>query len=62
MKKIAIYLMLVIAGWSLTACDESHDDYVQPVVYTQEETITIDGFTATPTAACTARELRVSKL
>ena len=54
MKKIAIYLMLAIAGWSLTACDESHDDYVQPVVYSQEETITIDGFTATPTAAASS--------
>ena len=51
MKKISLFLMLAIAGWSLTACDESHDDYAQPVVYPQEATITIDGFEATPTAA-----------
>ncbi len=51
MKKLSLYLMLVIAGWSLTACDESHNDYAQPVVYPQEEAITIEGFEATPTAA-----------
>lgn len=54
MKKLSLYLMLLIAGWSLTACDESHDDYAQPVVYPQEETITIDGFEATPTAAASS--------
>ncbi len=43
--------MLVIAGWSLTACDESHNDYVQPTVYQQPEAVTIEGFEATPTAA-----------
>ena len=43
--------MLVIAGWSLTACDESHNDYVQPTVYPQPEAVTIEGFEATPTAA-----------
>lgn len=43
--------MLVIAGWSLTACDESFDDYAQNIVYPQEEVITIEGFEATPTAA-----------
>lgn len=51
MKKYAIYLILVIAGWSLTACDESHNDYPQPPVYPQEELYSIDGYSATPTAA-----------
>lgn len=53
MKKLSLYLMLVIAGWSLTACDESHDDYAQNIVYPQESVISIDGFEATPTAAAT---------
>ncbi len=43
--------MLALAGWSLTACDESHNDYAQPTVFPQEEQITISGFEATPTAA-----------
>ena len=44
--------MLALAGWSLTACDESHSDYVTPTVYEQEEVIgTIEGFEATATAA-----------
>ena len=51
MKKLSLYLMLAIAGWSLTACDESHDDYVQPVVYEQEPALVIEGFKATPTTA-----------
>jgi len=49
--------MLVIAGWSLTACDESHNDFPEPVVYPQEEVINmsdITGFEATPTAAASA--------
>ena len=54
MKKISLYLMLVIAGWSLTACDESHDDYAENVVYPQEATITIEGFEATPTEAASS--------
>ena len=53
MKKLSLYLMLVIAGLSLTACDESHDDYAQNIVYPQEAVISIDGFEATPTAAAT---------
>ena len=40
--------MLVLAGWSLTACDESHSDFPEPVVYPQGEVInmtdiTVDG-------------------
>ena len=57
MKKLSIYLMLVIAGWSLTACDESFDDYAQPVVYPQGEVYNmsdITGFEATPTAAASS--------
>lgn len=51
MKKISMYMLLAIAGWSLTACDESFNDWKQPEVYTQEAIITIDGFSATPTDA-----------
>lgn len=51
MKKLSLYLLLAVAGWSLTACDQSFNDYQQPVVYPQEEAITIEGFEATPTAA-----------
>lgn len=51
MKKLSIYLLLLIAGWSLTACTESHDDYAQPVVYPQGPVYSITGFSATPTAA-----------
>ena len=54
MKKLSIFLMLVIAGWSLTACDESHNDFPEPKVYPQEEVINmsdITGFVATPTTA-----------
>lgn len=54
MKKLSIFLMLAIAGWSLTACDESHNDFPEPKVYPQEEVINmsdITGFVATPTAA-----------
>lgn len=43
--------MLLIAGWSLAACTESHDDYTQPVVYPQGELYNVTGFSATPTAA-----------
>lgn len=50
MKKISMYIMLAVAGWSLTACDESHSDWVEPVVYEQEPGIVIQGFEATPTA------------
>lgn len=50
MKKLSIFLMLALAGWSLTACDESHSDYVTPTVYEQEEVIgTVEGFEATAT-------------
>ncbi len=42
-------MMLAIAGWSLTACDESHDDWTQPTVYPQEPEVVIEGFSATPT-------------
>ncbi len=48
MKKLSMYIMLAIAGWSLTACDESHDDWTQPTVYSQEGEVIIDGFSATP--------------
>lgn len=51
MKKLSLYLLLAVAGWSLTACDQSFNDYQQPVVYPQEDPITIEGFEATPTAA-----------
>jgi len=57
MKKISLFLMLVIAGWSLTACDESHDDFPTPTVYPQEEVYNmsdITGFVATPTAAASS--------
>lgn len=54
MKKLSLYLMIFVASWSLTACDEHHDDYAQPPVYSQEELYDIDGFTATPTAASAA--------
>ena len=55
MKKLSIFLMLALAGWSLTACDESHSDYVTPTVYEQEEVIgTIEGFEATATAVIAA--------
>ena len=53
MKKILSLLMLVIAGWSLTACDESHSDYPMPPVYAQEPVVTVDGFQATVSAAAT---------
>lgn len=53
MKKILSLLMLVIAGWSLTACDESHNDYPMPPVYPQEPVITVDGFQAAVSAAAT---------
>lgn len=46
--------MMALAGWSLTACDESHNDYAQPDVFPQEELVTIDGFEATPTAEAAA--------
>jgi hypothetical protein len=51
MKTISMFLMLIVAGWSLTACDESYDDWAQPKVYEQEPAVTIEGFEATPTAA-----------
>ena len=51
MKKLSIYLLLLIAGWSLTACTESHDDYPQPEVYAQGPLYNVTGFSATPTAA-----------
>jgi len=51
MKKLSIYLLLFIAGWSLTACTESHDDYPQPEVYAQGAVINVTGFSATPSAA-----------
>lgn len=51
MKKLPIYLLLTIAGWSLTACDQSFDDWKQPDVYQQEDAVTIKGFSATPTDA-----------
>ena len=53
MKKLSIFLMSVIAGWSLTACDQdfNNDHYKMPEVYEQEAPIVIEGFTATPTAA-----------
>lgn len=57
MKKLSIILMLALAGWSLTACDESHDDYATPTVYPQEEVFNmsdIKGFVATPTAAASS--------
>ena len=53
MKKISLLLMLIIAGWSLTSCDESHNDYPMPPVYPQEPVITVEGFEATTTAAAT---------
>lgn len=43
--------MFIVAGWSLTACDESYDDWAQPKVYEQEPAVTIEGFEATPTSA-----------
>jgi len=46
-----MFLMLIVAGWSLTACDESYDDWAQPKVYEQEPAVNIEGFEATPTAA-----------
>lgn len=46
--------MLLMAGWSLTACTESHDDWVQNTTYSQGPVVTIDGFSATPTAAATS--------
>ena len=46
--------MLLMAGWSLTACTESHDDWVQNTTYPQGPVVTIDGFSATPTAAATS--------
>jgi hypothetical protein len=49
--------MLVLAGWSLTACDEDHSDFPEPVVYPQGEVINmadITGFVATPTAAASS--------
>ncbi len=45
--------MLLIAGWALTACTESHNDYPAPTVYPQGPVYTmadITGFEATPTA------------
>ena len=57
MKKISLFLMLVLAGWSLTACDEDHSDFPEPVVYPQGEVINmtdITGFVATPTAAASS--------
>ncbi len=53
MKKLSIFLMSVIAGWSLTSCNEdfNNDHYVMPTVYPQEKAIVIEGFEATPTAA-----------
>ena len=53
MKKISLLLMLVIAGWSLTACDESFNDYPMPPVYEQEPLITVEGFEATTTPEAT---------
>ena len=50
-------MMLAIAGWSLTACDESHNDFPEPDVYPQEKVISmsdITGFVATPTAAASS--------
>ena len=47
MKKISLLLMLVIAGWSLTACDESFNDYSMPPVYEQQPLVTVEGFEAT---------------
>ncbi len=57
MKKLSIFLMLLIAGWSLTACDESHNDFPEPTVYQQEKVYSasdITGFVATPTAAASS--------
>lgn len=53
MKKISLFLMLVIAGWSLTACDESHNDYPMPPVYAQEPLVAAEGYEATLSAAAT---------
>ena len=53
MKKISLLLMLIIAGWSLTACTESHNDYPMPPVYPQEPVVTVEGFEATTTDAAT---------
>ena len=53
MKKISLLLMLVIAGWSLTACDESYNDYPMPPVYEQEPLVTVEGFEATVTPEAT---------
>lgn len=51
MKKLSLYLMFVIAGWSLISCDESHDDYTMPTNYEQEEVFgEIEGFEATATS------------
>ena len=47
MKKISLLLMLVIAGWSLTACDKSFNDYSMPPVYEQQPLVTVEGFEAT---------------
>ncbi len=44
-------MMFAIAGWSLTSCDKNFDDWKQPAVYPQEPAVTIEGFSATPTAA-----------
>lgn len=51
MKKLSLYLLFAVVGWSLTACDESFNDYKQPTVFPQEDPIVIEGFEATPTAA-----------
>jgi len=45
-----MYILFAIAGWTLTACDKNFDDWTQPAVYAQEPAITIEGFSATPTA------------
>lgn len=46
-----MFLLLAVAGWSLTACKQHFDDWAQPKVYPQEPAIEVSGFTATPTTA-----------
>lgn len=46
-----MYIVLALAGWSLTACDKSFSDWAQPKVYPQEDLIEVTGFTAEATEA-----------
>ena len=53
MKKISLYVSLFVAAVMMTACNESFDDWAQPQSFTEDDAVTIPGFTATPASTAT---------